>query len=123
MRLAIYPTLWVEKRDDVGYAGRMNNREWYSEVIRFCRLSESCACCPYHLLGQNQEAGEHDRRPCFASSEALLALSGWLDQPVEGTIHTDSVDGDDNQWLRDLIKMQFHDDDDEDELFLDEEFF
>ncbi len=122
MRKENYPTLWVEKVADVGYAGRMNNREWYSEVIRFCRLSESCACCPYHLLGKCQEVGMYDRRPCFASSEALMALSSWLDLPVEGTIHTESVDCDDNQWLRDLIRMQFHDEDDEDELFLDEEF-
>lgn len=100
----------------------MNNLEWYSEVIRFCRLSESCACCPYHLLGTGQDAGQQGERPCLTSAEALNALSAWLGLPIEGTIHIDSADDEDNQWLRDLIRMQFNDDDDEDDLFLDEDF-
>lgn len=113
----------MEKVAVVGYAGSMNNREWYSEVIRFCKLSESCARCPYHLLGKSQETGALEGRPCFSSPEALLALSAWLDLPVEGATHSEATDNDDAQWLRDLIRMQFHDDDDdEDELFLDDQF-
>lgn len=52
-----------------------------------------------------------------------MALGTWLDLPVEGTIHTDPSDEADNQWLRELIRMQFDEEDDDDELFLDEEFF
>lgn len=107
----------------MGYAGFMNNLDWYSEVIRFCRLSERCACCPYHLLGKSQESTKPEERPCFASPEALMALSTWLDLPVEGTSNIEGPDDGDNQWLRDLIRLQFDEEDDEDDLLLDEEFF
>ncbi|NMA22396.1 MAG: hypothetical protein GX938_02675 [Spirochaetales bacterium] len=100
----------------------MNNREWYSEVIRFCRLSESCTTCPYHLLGKAQHPSTEQPRPCFASAEALESLSRWLDLPVDGSVEN-HFDESDTHWLRELIRNEFDDEDDEDELFfIDEEF-
>jgi hypothetical protein len=52
-----------------------------------------------------------------------MALSTWLDLPVEGTSNIEGPDDGDNQWLRDLIRLQFDEEDDEDDLLLDEEFF
>ncbi len=102
------------------YAGPMNNREWYSEVIRFCRLSERCSQCPYHLLGKRGDTESVNERPCFSSSEALMALSSWLALPVEGAMNGESGGDEDHQWLRDLIKMQFDGDEDEELLDWDE---
>lgn len=101
----------------------MNNLEWYSEVIRFCQLSTSCARCPYHLLGGPVALPQGDEKPCFVSADTLELLSSWLkeqqDYPLEVAIDEES----DHRWLRELLETQFAQDDDDDDLFLDEELF
>jgi hypothetical protein len=106
----------VEKTASVEYALHMNNREWYAEALKFCQLSPTCNTCPYHLL--TGQADSSEPRPCFADKQALLKLDAWLSAPHdrEGTIEETD---DDNQWLKELLKVQF-DEEDEDWL-LDEE--
>lgn len=100
----------------------MNNQEWYSQVISFCQLSAHCQQCPFYLLNETAEAFGESGRPCFANKEALAALDAWLGQSHEMESKKEIEQDDDHQWLRDLLKVQFHEDDDEDEFFTEEEF-
>jgi len=82
----------------------MDNLTWYSGVMQFCRASDSCGRCPYHLLA-NTEIRNEQQRPCFASKENLENLTRWLAQrPFED---------DDIQELADRIA-----DEDDDEYLL-----
>ena len=85
----------------------MNNQAWYSQVISFCHSSAHCKECPFYLLNDKDEQFIDSVHPCFASKETSC----------RETEHED-----DNQWLKDLLKVQFHEDDDEDDFFSDEEF-
>lgn len=104
------------------YATHMNNQEWYSQVIRFCQLSERCNSCPFYLLNGKNEQFLTTERPCFSSKETLAALDTWLAESHENECEQKIDQDDDNQWLKDLLKVQFHEDDDEDDFFSDEEF-
>ena len=115
-------TLRVDKQSRLEYSCTMNNLEWYSEVIRFCQLSSSCKSCPYSLL--NGEVIQEDPaiRPCFSSKDSITALETWLLQGHEGDDEVScGCEDEDNQWLKDLLKVQFQDDVD-DELCMDDEF-
>ncbi len=106
------------------YAWTMTNREWYAQVIQFCRLSERCSTCPFHLLTNQPDPPDDQERPCFASKEALLALDAWLSQE-HGKITGEEEEAeaeDDHQWLKELLKVQFHQDEDDDEFFCEEDF-
>ncbi len=113
----------VVKQRSMEYAVYMNNREWYTEAMRFCQLSASCATCPYQLLaGGLTIPGNSEERPCFSSKEALLALDAWLSE--ERTCD-DGVDmeNDDHKWLQDLLKLQFHEEESEEDSFFDDDLF
>lgn len=94
----------------------MNKQEWYSKVIGFCQLSSVCSVCPYHLLTDKEAYPDPNTRPCFASKQALQELDAWLIEP-----HGDKEEEqeNDNQWLKDLLKVQF----DEDRDYFDEDQF
>jgi len=112
----------VEKERGMEYATLMNNQEWYSQVMHFCQLSAHCRQCPFFLLNGMAEPFGSSERSCFASKEALVALETWLARSHEEESHEEIEQDDDHQWLRDLLKVQFHEDDDEDEFFTDEQF-
>ncbi|MGE4455102.1 MAG: hypothetical protein AB7D92_11295 [Sphaerochaeta sp.] len=100
----------------------MNNREWYTEAIRFCQLSASCACCPYHLLTEEGKPVVEGDRPCFASKEALLALDDWLaeEHACENNYQEEESD---HQWLQNLMRLQFHEEEDAEDPFFDDDLF
>ncbi len=112
----------MEKPLCMQYATHMNNQEWYSKVIQFCQLSVDCKHCPFSLLNGSKEAVSGTERPCFSTKEALVALETWLAQSREEETMQERDSDDDNQWLKDLLKVQFHEDDDEDDFFTDEQF-
>ncbi|MDC7230265.1 MAG: hypothetical protein PQJ48_08140 [Sphaerochaetaceae bacterium] len=101
----------------------MNNREWYTEAMRFCQLSASCATCPYQLLTDALTIPSNEGRPCFTSKEALLALDDWLSE--EHACNGDGVDmeSDDHKWLQDLLRLQFHEEESEEDAFFDDDLF
>ena len=105
----------------MGYATHMNNQAWYSQVISFCHLSAHCKECPFYLLNDKDEQFIDSVHPCFASKETLVALETWLAESREEASCRETEQEDDNQWLKDLLKVQFHEDD-EDDFFSDEEF-
>ena len=113
----------VVKQRTMEYAVCMNNREWYTEAMRFCQLSASCATCPYQLLTGALTIPSSESRPCFSSEEALLALDAWLSE--EHTCSGDGVDmeGDDQKWLQSLLRLQFHEEESEEEAFFDDDLF
>ncbi|MGH0053987.1 MAG: hypothetical protein ACQ5SW_11405 [Sphaerochaetaceae bacterium] len=99
----------------------MDNRKWYTETIRFCKLSTSCASCPYYLLTGERESQNDVERPCFSSKEALLALDEWLaEEHVCG--QNGLEDGNDHQWLQELL-LQFDEEEEESDLFFEEDLF
>lgn len=110
----------MEKQDEVEYAVPMNNREWYSQVMQFCQTAGSCTRCPYHLLAQTEFSNQTDDRPCFSNPQSLAELEAWLMQRHDLAEDDESDEADDDhQWLKELLKRQF---DEEDEaFFLDEE--
>ena len=101
----------------------MNNLEWYGEVLQFCQLSKDCRSCPYSLLSKTVIQEESPIKPCFSSKETLLDLEAWLLTVHEGG-EEDSYEcaDEDNQWLKDLLKVQFQDGIDDDDLFFEDEF-
>lgn len=113
----------VVKQRTMEYAVCMNNREWYTEAMRFCQLSASCATCPYQLLTGALTIPSSESRPCFSSKEALLALDAWLSE--EHACSGDGVDmeGDDHKWLQDLLRLQFHEEESEEDAFFDDDLF
>ncbi|NCC64103.1 MAG: hypothetical protein EOM15_05570 [Spirochaetia bacterium] len=101
----------------------MNNLQWYKEVLQFCQLSKDCKSCPYNLLTGAVKQEDSSLRPCFSSKEALLALGEWLQESNkdEEKAEACAYDGEDNQWLKDLLRGQFPDELDED-LFIEDDF-
>jgi len=108
-------------------AGRrkhMNNLDWYTKVTLFCKAYQSCTECPFFLMQIQDKDIPFEEKRCFTSKEALEQLSVWLsessNQEQEGI---NCGDGTDNQWLKDLLKGQFgEDEEDTDAFYLDEEF-
>jgi endogenous inhibitor of DNA gyrase (YacG/DUF329 family) len=101
----------------------MNNREWYTEAMRFCQLSKSCASCPYQLLSGGIDAPSSNDIPCFSSKEALLALDAWLSEEYAYSNDDVDMEEDDHQWLQDLLRVQFHEEESEEDTFFDDDLF
>jgi hypothetical protein len=53
---------------------------WYSRLIRFCKLNDSCHNCPYRLENDTIASGI---LPCFSDKQHLDALSAWLACPSD----------------------------------------
>ncbi|MDD3903623.1 MAG: hypothetical protein PHO09_08105 [Sphaerochaeta sp.] len=98
----------------------MNNLDWYTKVVSFCKNVSSCDQCPFFLLELEQTDLIPDKRICFTSKEALEHLSSWLNEGNE--MEADEEEIEDNQWLKELIKGQFADEDDDDDFFMDDDF-
>nr|WP_319474255.1 hypothetical protein [uncultured Sphaerochaeta sp.] len=101
----------------------MNNREWYTEAMHFCQLSASCATCPYQLLTGNLTIPNSESRPCFSSKEALLSLDEWLSEEHACSGDGMNMEGDDHKWLQDLLRLQFHEEESEEDAFFDDDLF
>ncbi len=102
----------------------MNNLEWYTKVTQFCKAHTTCTECPFYLM-QIQEADlPFEDKQCFTSKQALEQLSFWLGEPSQQEEDLASyTDMEDNQWLKDLLKGQFEDDEqDIDALYLQDDF-
>jgi hypothetical protein len=113
----------VVKQRGMEYAVCMNNREWYTEAMRFCQLSKSCASCPYQLLSGGIDAPSSNDIPCFSSKEALLALDAWLSEEYAYSNDDVDMEEDDHQWLQDLLRVQFHEEESEEDTFFDDDLF
>jgi hypothetical protein len=97
----------------------VNNLEWFSKVKEFCLLSETCQLCPYFCLQEN--GGQPQKTDqCFKDKESLEALSLWLAQPCRENLADQGQEGDNNQWLKDLINKQFEEDETDEDFFLEE---
>jgi len=62
-----------------------------------------------------------EEKCCFTSKEALGQLSSWLSESShQEQMDSNCGDGADNQWLKDLLKGQFgEDEEDMDAFYLD----
>ncbi|MDT4761877.1 hypothetical protein [Sphaerochaeta sp. PS] len=99
---------------------RVNNLDWYTKVILFCKASTTCKECPFYLLQLQETETTCEERQCFKSKEGLEHLSLWLSE--SGSEMEAAEDVSDNQWLKDLLKGQFEDDEnDVDSFFMDDE--
>lgn len=102
----------------------MNNLDWYTKVTLFCKAYQTCTECPFFLLQVQDAEIPFVEKRCFTSKQALESLSFWLsessDQELDDLSCEESAD---NQWLKDLLKGQFgEDDEDMDAFYLDDEF-
>ncbi len=96
----------------------MNNLDWYTKVTLFCRAYQSCTECPFFLIQGRQIDVAIDGKRCFTSKKALEDLSSWLSessQQEQEDLHCDA--GEDNQWLKDLLKGQFGEETDDIDAF------
>ncbi|HZJ88215.1 MAG TPA: hypothetical protein VFC80_03580 [Sphaerochaeta sp.] len=93
----------------------MNNLDWFGDVIQFCKLSVSCASCPYYLFASPQKSVDAQTRICFTSKEALEALSNWLSLPPELPEMAHNLE-EGVRWLQGLIRDELHRLEDEDEF-------
>lgn len=102
----------------------MNNLDWYTKVTLFCKAYQSCRECPFFLMQIQDRDFPFEEKRCFKSKDALEKLSCWLSESSkheqEGMARGE---GPDNQWLKDLLKGQFgEDEEDMDAFYLEEEF-
>ncbi|MDD4573890.1 MAG: hypothetical protein PHR69_06710 [Sphaerochaeta sp.] len=102
----------------------MNNLDWYTKVTIFCKAYQTCAECPYFLIHIQDTDTPHEGKRCFTSKQALEQLSSWLSESNQEEIDAYPSDEDaDNQWLKDLLKGQFGDDEEDiDALYLTDDF-
>lgn len=103
----------------------MNNLDWYTKVTLFCKTYQTCAECPFFLMQIQNSGLPFEEKKCFASKQALEQLSSWLSEPSQQEQDLMSCDTiPDNQWLKDLLKGQFgEDDEDMDVFYLDNDDF
>jgi len=102
----------------------MNNLDWYTKVTLFCKAYHSCTECPFFLMQIQDRDIPFEEKYCFTSKQALEQLSSWLSesshQEQDGMSCDDNAD---NQWLKDLLKGQFgEEEEDMDAFYLDDEF-
>ena len=100
----------------------MNNLDWYTKVVGFCKNVSSCSQCPFFLLELEQTETIADKRICFASKEALEHLCSWLNEACESNSEEDEKGRGDNQWLKELLKGQFAEEDDDEDFFMEDDF-
>ncbi|HKL57034.1 MAG TPA: hypothetical protein VJ854_01435 [Sphaerochaeta sp.] len=102
----------------------MNNLDWYTKVTLFCKAYQSCTECPFFLLQGKEETLSLEGKKCFTSKEALEQLSDWLSQPIHYEQELQSCSAmPDNQWLKDLLKGEFgEDDEDIDAFYMEDDF-
>ena len=102
----------------------MNNLDWYTKVTLFCKAYKTCTECPFFLMQiQDAEIPFIEKR-CFTSKQELESLSSWLSESSHHE-HEDMNCGKsaDNQWLKDLLKGQFDEEEEDiDAFYLDDEF-
>lgn len=102
----------------------MNNLDWYTKVTLFCKAYQTCTECPFFLVQIQEEEIPFEEKICFKSKQALEALSSWLSESSQREQEVISAgDRADNQWLKDLLKGQFDEDEEDiDAFYLDEDF-
>jgi len=102
----------------------MNNLDWYTKVTLFCKAYQTCTECPFFLMQIQDRDIPFEEKRCFTSKEALEQLSSWLSESSDqGQLDMNCGDGADNQWLKDLLKGQFgEEEEDMDAFYLDDEF-
>lgn len=102
----------------------MNNLDWYTKVTLFCKAYQSCSECPFFLMQLQDSDLPFAEKGCFKEKEALQQLSSWLSESShQGQEGQKSDEGPDNQWLKDLLKGQFgEEEEDMDAFYLEEEF-
>lgn len=102
----------------------MNNLDWYTKVTLFCKGYQTCTECPFFLMQEMDTEIPLTEKRCFTSRQALENLSSWLSESSRQE-PTAKAPGEknDQQWLKDLLKGQFgEEDDDMDAFYLDDEF-
>jgi hypothetical protein len=106
-----------------GRSTHMNNLDWYTKVTLFCKAYQSCTECPFFLLQVQDRDIPFGDKHCFTSKQALQQLSSWLSESIQQDQESMGCDDrTDNRWLKDLLKGQFgEDEEDMDAFFLDEE--
>jgi hypothetical protein len=113
----------MEQKKRLGYdvkkESKVNNLEWYSKVMEFCHLSQTCEQCPFHCMQESTDQ-ETQNFHCFKDKENLKALSEWLASPCREKSEEQDLGNSDNQWLKDLITKQFDEDETDDDFFLEE---
>ena len=102
----------------------MNNLDWYTKVTLFCKAYQTCTECPFFLIQIQDKEIPYKEKRCFTSKQDLENLSSWLSESghreQEMLIPDERTD---NQWLKDLLKGQFGDEDEDiDAFYLDDEF-
>ena len=101
----------------------MNNLDWYTKVTLFCKAFQTCTECPFFLMQIQDKEIPFEGKICFSSKQALEQLSSWLSESSQQ--EQDSIsygDRTDNQWLQDLLKGQFGDDEEDiDAFYLDDD--
>ncbi len=99
----------------------MNNQAWYSQVISFC-TRRLIAKSVRSTCSTTKTSNSSIQYTVLCQQGTLVALETWLAESREEASCRGTEHEDDNQWLKDLLKVQFHEDDDEDDFFSDEEF-
>ncbi len=101
----------------------MNNLDWYTKVTLFCKAYQSCTECPFFLMQVKERDIPFEGKRCFTSKQALELLSSWLSESSQQEQENkDCSDRTDNQWLKDLLRGQFGEEEEEmDAFYLDDE--
>ena len=96
----------------------MNNLDWYTKVTLFCKAYQSCTECPFFLLQGEDAEIPFEEKHCFTSKKALENLSSWLSESSQQE-HEEMSCGEkeDNQWLKDLLKGQFGEEEEDMDAF------
>ncbi len=101
----------------------MNNLDWYTKVTCFCKAYQRCTECPFFLINFQDSQPSTAEKTCFTSKQSLEQLSTWLAEPVIQEYDQGESDvKEDTQWLKDLLRGQFGDEDDRDAFYLDDDF-
>ena len=102
----------------------MNNLDWYTQVTLCCKAYQSCTECPFFLMHIKDTDIPFEEKRCFTSKQALESLSSWLSESSQqGQEGKSCGASEDNQWLKDLLKGQFgEEEEDMDAFYLDDEF-
>lgn len=96
----------------------MNNLDWYTKVTLFCKAYKTCTECPFYLMQIQDAQLPFEEKACFTSKQALEQLSSWLSESSQQGQDLMSCDDiEDNQWLKDLLKGQFGDDEEDIDAF------
>ncbi|HKL59761.1 MAG TPA: hypothetical protein VJ863_07680 [Sphaerochaeta sp.] len=103
----------------------MNNLDWYTKVTLFCKAYQSCTECPFFLMEIQDKGLPFEEKRCFTSRQELEKLSSWLSESSQQEQELMSCGGkEDNQWLKDLLKGQFgEEEEDMDAFYLEDDLF